>query len=76
MHFIKRIEHPACQISLYSWNGKYIVKFEMNQLEQTYKISETEIATIKEVEEAINQEFIKSVILRFEQMANDWYLKF
>lgn len=76
MHFIKRIEHPACQISLFSWNGKYIVKFEMNQLEQTYKISEIDCATESDAENAINQIFIDTVLKRFENMANDWFSQF
>jgi hypothetical protein len=75
MHFIKRIEHPDCQISLFSWNGKYIVKFEANQLEQTFKISEIDANSEKEVEEAVNQEFIESVMSRFKEMSNDWYKK-
>jgi hypothetical protein len=76
MHFIKRIEHPDCQISLFSWNGKYIVKFEANQLEQTFKISEIDANSEKEVEEAVNQEFIESVMSRFKEMSNDWYKNF
>jgi hypothetical protein len=76
MHFIKRIEHPDCQISLFSWNGKYIVKFEANQLEQTFKISEIDANSEKEVEEAVNKEFIESVMNRFKEMSNDWYKNF
>jgi hypothetical protein len=76
MHFIKRIEHPACLISLFQWNGKYIVKFEMNQMEQTYKIAETEIYGMNDVEEAVNEEFINSVLERFRLMGEDWYGRF
>jgi hypothetical protein len=76
MYFIKRIESPDCQISLFSWNGKYIVKFEYNQMEQTYKISETDIGEAKEVEEAVNQQFIDAVMLRFKGMGEDWYSNF
>jgi hypothetical protein len=76
MHFIKRIEHPSIQVSLFSWNGKYIVKFEMNQMEQTYKISETDVSGADEVEKAVNEAFITSVIKRFEAMSQDWYSNF
>jgi hypothetical protein len=37
--------------SLFSWNGKYILKLESGNLEQTYKIPETEISGIDELEE-------------------------
>lgn len=76
MHFIKRIEHPNVQVTLFSWNGKYIVKFEMNQMEQTFKISETDVSGADEVEEAVNEAFIESVIKRFEAMSHEWYSNF
>jgi hypothetical protein len=76
MHFIKRIENSVCQISLFSWNGKYIVKFEANQLEQTYKIDQTEVASIEEIELIVNEEFIAKVISRFQEMSEDWYSNF
>ncbi|MES2797577.1 MAG: hypothetical protein V4683_16535 [Bacteroidota bacterium] len=76
MHFIKRIESPDCQISLFSWNGKYIVKFEANQLEQTYKIDQTDVSSIEEVELVVNQEFVALVMNRFMNMSQDWYSHF
>jgi hypothetical protein len=76
MHFIKRIEHPDCQISLFSWNGKYIVKFEANQLEQTFKISQIDVSSENEVEEVVNQQFVDSVMKRFIEMSDEWYKNF
>lgn len=76
MHFIKRIEDPVCQISLFAWNGKYILKFEANQLEQTFKIDETEVNTVKDVELIVNQQFKDKVLARFQEMAADWYSNF
>lgn len=40
--------------TLYSWNGKFILKLENGFLEQTYKISELEVSGQKEVEELLN----------------------
>lgn len=76
MHFIKRIEHPEIQISLFQWNGKYIVKFEMNQMEQTYKISETDISSEAEVVQVIDNEFVSNVLERFRGMGDDWFGRF
>ena len=76
MHFIKKIENPNCQISLFSWNSKYIVKFEMNQMEQTFKVSEMDVFSIQELEDIIDDNFIEAVLKRFESMANDWYGNF
>ena len=76
MHFIKKIENPNCQISLFYWNSKYIVKFEMNQMEQTFKVSEIDVFSIQELEDIIDDNFIEAVLKRFESMANDWYSNF
>jgi hypothetical protein len=72
MKFIKKIPNVDVDISLYDWNQKYLVKFEMGGLEQTYKVSQLEITTHVEVEEAITAEFINKVIHRFEEMTEDW----
>ncbi len=76
MHFIKRIEHSDVQISLFSWNGKYIVKFEMNQMEQTYKIAETDVSSEEEVIEAIGNDLVISVLNRFKEMGEEWFGRF
>lgn len=39
--------------TLYTWNGKYIVKLENGFLEQTYKISEMDVSGQNEVEELL-----------------------
>ncbi len=76
MHFIKKIENPNVQISLFQWNGKYIVKFEMNQLEQTFKISEIDCSSVAEVEQVIDNEFVAKVLERFKAMGEEWYGRF
>ena len=43
MRTLGEIMHPACKISLFSWNGKYLVKFEQGLCEQTYKFEHLEI---------------------------------
>ena len=45
-------------------------------MEQTYKISESDISATSEVEDAVNQQFIDSVMLRFKAMGEDWYSNF
>jgi hypothetical protein len=73
MHFIGSKEHDAVKISVYSWNNKYIVKFEANQLEQVYKIDSFEVSTEIQLMELISEEFIQKVLNRFKEMGNDWY---
>ena len=73
MRYIKDIAHPAYKISVYQWNGKYIIKFEVGGVyEQTYKIDETDITNIEELDAIIDNDFVRSVSERFKQMHQDF----
>ncbi|WP_299455117.1 hypothetical protein [uncultured Microscilla sp.] len=74
MRLIDNIPHPKCSITLLTMNQKYILKFEQNNLEQTYKISEMDVTGEAEVREiAQDTEFIEKVLARFETMEEDFY---
>ena len=59
--------------SLFSWNGKYILKLESGLLEQTYKVPETEISGLDELEEWYSSEEFrtgaKSVFLTMAEIS-------
>ncbi len=76
MHFIKLIENPHYQISLFQWNSKYIVKFEWEQLEQTYKIPEYEVTSIESIEKLLDLDFLEKVKQRFVEMHQQWIVLF
>lgn len=77
MRVITTIPHSKCAITLFSWNGKYILKFEQGNFEQTYKISEMDITGEEQVKDIPkNQEFMKQVLERFETMQEQWYKAF
>ncbi|HAS46525.1 MAG TPA: hypothetical protein DCS93_38945 [Microscillaceae bacterium] len=72
MRVIANIPHSDCTITLFSWNQKYILKFEYHNFEQTFKISEFDVSDEAEMHEiAQDQEFIEKVMGRFEQMEQD-----
>jgi hypothetical protein len=59
--------------SLFSWNGKYILKLECGSLEQTYKIAETELSGPDEVFEFCSDPaFVRSVAQVFDDMEAAW----
>lgn len=69
MRVLAQIPHPECQITLFAWNGKYIVKIESGMLEQTYKISEMDVSSEAEVRQLIeDQTFMQNVLRRFAEM--------
>jgi hypothetical protein len=72
MRFIKEIPNDYCKTSLYSFNNKYIIKFEAGLMEQAFKVSEMDVSGQAEVEEMINEDFLKKVIERFKGMQADF----
>ncbi len=68
MRVIGEIQHPACKITLFHWNNRYLIKLEQEFLEQTYKVQEYDIATEDEVRRMITEEFIHAALEQFEVM--------
>lgn len=72
MRIITTIPHPRIKISVFQMNGKFLLKMEAGPYEQTYKIYEEEITSIEHLERICNEEFMNTVIQRFESMMNDF----
>jgi hypothetical protein len=52
---------------------KYIVKVEKGMLEQTYKLSETELSDgVNSVFQILDEEFIQTILERFNLMTQDF----
>ncbi|MGB3617909.1 MAG: hypothetical protein WBA12_07300 [Catalinimonas sp.] len=72
MRVVDQIAHPRCQITLFAWNGKYLLKFEQPMLEQTYKVSEMDVTGPDEVRALARDEaFVAAVLRRFDEMRAD-----
>lgn len=72
MRYIKDIPNNQYKISLFQWNGKYIIKFEAGgHFEQTYKLDETDILAVEEIDTLLDAPFLESVTQRFHEMARD-----
>ena len=72
MRVIKQIQHPDCLISVFYWNGKYLLKYEVGHLEQTYKINELDIASEEDVFTLAQMPtFVEKIIATFKQMHGD-----
>ncbi|MCS6796158.1 MAG: hypothetical protein RMJ97_06005 [Raineya sp.] len=71
MKQLQQFSEGSLTITLFWWNQKFILKFEQNQLEQTYKISELECSEKEVLELAQNKNFLEKVRKRFEQMYKD-----
>ena len=72
MRELGNIDHPEMKITIYQWNNKFILKFERGHLEQTFKVSEFDIASESEARAIITKTFTDKVMTRFNEMAHDW----
>lgn len=71
MRVVAEIPHKEFKITAYSWKGKYLIKFEKGMYEQTYKLSEMDVAGDQEIKRlSENQDFLREVMERFKQMNN------
>jgi hypothetical protein len=72
MRLVGEIAHPDCKITIYAWNNKYLVKFEQDYLEQTFKINEYDVMGDDHLRKILDPEFIKTTLDRFENMGQSW----
>lgn len=72
MRYLKDIPNKQLKISLFSWNGKYIVKIEAGPYEQTYKVAEFDVTGPDAIDALLSESFLASVVTRFGQMDADW----
>ncbi|QCR23410.1 hypothetical protein [Pontibacter sp. SGAir0037] len=68
MRVVADIPHPAMKVTLLAWNGKYLVKLEKGDFEQTYKISEMDIMGDAGAKALLDEEFIDAALSRFTEM--------
>ena len=68
MHVIGEIPHPACKITLFAWNAKYLIKLERGFIEQTFKVPELEVTGDEDVKEMLKGDFLQEALLRFDEM--------
>jgi len=73
MRVVAELPHPEFKISIFRMNGKFIIKFEKGSYEQSYKVAEMDLTDgVNSVFELLDEEFMKTVAKRFEEMMNDF----
>ena len=76
MRTVAEIPHHTFRISIFSYNAKYIVKIELAQYEQLFKIAETDVAGLEDLKKMISDEFLENCMERFLTMRTDWTKSF
>lgn len=72
MRLVKELPHSRYKIQIFQYNGKYIVKIELGQFEQTYKIGELDVSGLDEVERMVSDSLLTNALKRFVEMRADW----
>ncbi|MEL7145582.1 MAG: hypothetical protein AAFO69_04370 [Bacteroidota bacterium] len=73
MRVVKEIPGVEYNTTIYSWNNKFIIKFESGPYEQTYKISELDLLPGTDLGDVVADPGFKTrVIGRFEEMDKDF----
>jgi hypothetical protein len=68
MRVVKEVTLGEVRVSIFSWNSKYIFKYELGPMEQTFKVSETDILEESELDGFLEGEFLEEVNQRFQEM--------
>ena len=68
MRVVKEVTRGDIRVSIFSWNSKYIFKYELGPMEQTFKVSETDILEEAELDGFLEGDFLEEVNQRFKEM--------
>ncbi|MEM7161501.1 MAG: hypothetical protein AAF487_03580 [Bacteroidota bacterium] len=68
MRLVENIPHHTFSISLFDWNGKYILKIEHGLAEQVYKFNKDWVSGLEDVKKILTEEFLLENLKRFNAM--------
>lgn len=72
MRVLRDIPHELYKIQIFQYNEKYIVKIELDQYEQTFKIGELDVDSLDEVENMVTKQLLSNTLKRFVEMRKEW----
>lgn len=68
MRVIEEISKNGIRISIFSWNNKYLLKYEQGMIEQTFKVSEMDIDSEEQLSLFLSEDFLLDIQKRFDEM--------
>jgi hypothetical protein len=75
MRVVKEFTKEGIRLSIFSWNNKYLIKYELGPMEQTFKIPEMDVLDEADLEGFFEGEFFDSVKMRFKEMGESFRKK-
>lgn len=68
MRVVKELMIKDIRITVFSWNNKYLLKFEQGMIEQTFKINQMDMGSEEELSAFFSEQFLLNVQHRFDEM--------
>ncbi|HSI77547.1 MAG TPA: hypothetical protein VK957_16725 [Lunatimonas sp.] len=68
MRIVRELVKEGVRISVFSWNNKYLLKFEDGMIEQTFKVSELDLTSEKDIDFFLEGEFWEMIKKRSDEM--------
>jgi hypothetical protein len=68
MRVVKEVTADGVRITVFSWNNKYLLKYEQGMIEQTFKISEMDLIDEEQLSIFFSEDFLSEVQTRFDEM--------
>lgn len=68
MRVIGSVPHELVKITIFEWNNRYLIKLELGQFEQTYKVNQTDVSGLAGVQKLVDEAFIAEAIKNFVEM--------
>ena len=68
MRIIAEIPHSQFKISVFSWNSKYIIKIELGNFEQAFKLREDEVSGLEDIKKLLTDSFLEKSLKNFIEM--------
>lgn len=72
MRIVSEIPHSHFKITIFSWNSKYIVKIELANFEQLFKIKEEDVTGPDDIRKMLDDEFLDAALQRFIDMRSSF----
>jgi hypothetical protein len=69
------IQHPNMKITIFHYDGRYSLKFETPQFEQTFKLSIDLYPDIQTIHTLVDDQFLQGVETGFQNMSDQMRAK-
>lgn len=72
MRIVAEIPHNHFKITIFSWNAKFIIKIELDNFEQLFKVKEEDVSSLEDIIKMIDEEFLERALICFIEMRSSF----